>query len=338
MLLDYIGEHDLKILKTVCPDKWKYITKKLAYPYEYFNSIEDYNKPVNNLENKEFFSKLKNKCPDDKEIDRTREIIKKFNIKDGKELTELCCKSDVLLLTCVFEKFIKVSQNKFGISPLYFVSLAGYTWSCGLKYTNIKLQTLQDKELILLLENRIRGGISGVMGDRYIKSDENTNVIYFDATNLYGFGMSQSLPYNEINFETENICLEEILNTPDDNDKGYFLEVDLEYPHNIRQKTKHFPFCPENETVSKNDFGPYMKSIMPKNYVSHKKLIFDWTDKKNNLIHYRMLKFYVRHGMKIKEVHRVISFKQSKWLEKHIDFNTQKRNQAVNDFEKDFYK
>ena len=77
---------------------------------------------------------------------------------------------------------------------------------------------------------------------------------------------------------------------------------------------------------------------MPKNYVSHKKLICDWTDKKNYLIHYRMLKFYVRHGMKVKKVHSVISFKQTKWLEIYFDFNTQKRNQAVNDFEKDFYK
>ena len=96
--LDYLGENDLKLLKTEFPDKWRYLTKKLAYPYEYFNSIEDYNKPVDILENKDFFSKLKNKCPDDKEIDRTREIIKKFNIKDGKELTELYCKSDVLFV------------------------------------------------------------------------------------------------------------------------------------------------------------------------------------------------------------------------------------------------
>ena len=81
-----------------------------------------------------------------------------------------------------------------------------------------------------------------------------------------------------------------------------------------------------------------MKSILPKNYVSHKKLICEWTDKKNCLIHYRMLKFYVRHGMKINKVHSVISFKQSKWLENYIDFNSQKRNQAVSDFEKDFYK
>ena len=176
------------------------------------------------------------------------------------------------------------------------------------------------------------------MGDRYVKSDKNKKILYGDANNLYGFAMSQTLPYDDIKFETENVCLEEILNTPDYNDKGYFLEVDLEYPHNIRQKTKFFPFCPENKTVSIDDFSPYMKSIMSENYVSHKKLICDWTDKKNYLIHYRMLKFYVRHGMKIKKVHNVISFKQSKWLEKYIDFNKQKRNQAVNDFEKDFNK
>ena len=219
-LLDYIGENDPKILKTEIPDKWKYLTKNLAYPYENFNTIEDYKKPVDNLENKNFFSKLKNKCPDDKEIDRTREIIRKFNIKDGQELTELYCKSDVLLLACVFEKFIKVSQNEFGISPLYFVSLPGYTWECGLKYTNIKLQTLQDKDMILLLENGIRGCISGVMGDRFVKSDKNKNIIYIDCTYSYGYSMSQSLHYDDIEFETENVGLEEILNTPDDSDIG----------------------------------------------------------------------------------------------------------------------
>ena len=196
--LDYIGENDLKILKTEFPDKLRYLTNKLAYLYEYFNSIEDYNKPVDNLENKDFFSKLKNKCPDDKEIDRTREFVKKFNIKDGKELTELYCKSDVLLLTCVFEKFKKVSQNEFGISPLYFVSLPRYTWICGLKHTNIRLQTLQDKEMILILENGIKGGKSGIMGDRYVKSDENKNILYVDANNLYAFSMSQPLPYDNI--------------------------------------------------------------------------------------------------------------------------------------------
>ena len=81
-----------------------------------------------------------------------------------------------------------------------------------------------------------------------------------------------------------------------------------------------------------------MKEIKPETYNQTKKLICDWSDEKNYLIHYRMLKFYVRHGMLVDKVHVVISFKQCKWLEKYINFKTQKRNQAVNDFEKGFYR
>ena len=51
-----------------------------------------------------------------------------------------------------------------------------------------------------------------------------------------------------------------------------------------------------------------------------------------------MLKFYVRHGMVVEKIHEIISFKQSKWLESYNSFNTQKRNKAKNDFEKDFFK
>ena len=67
-------------------------------------------------------------------------------------------------------------------------------------------------------------------------------------------------------------------------------------------------------------------------------MICDWSDKKNYLIQYMMLKLYVIHGMVVNKVPNMISFRQSKWLEKYINFITQKRNQAVNDFEKDFYK
>ena len=78
-----------------------------------------------------------------------------------------------MLLTCVFEKFMIVSVNGFGINPLYCVSLPGYTWQCDLNYTANILQTLQGKDTISLLENNIRGGISSVMGGRYVKSNVN---------------------------------------------------------------------------------------------------------------------------------------------------------------------
>ena len=117
--------------------------------------------------------------------------------------------------------------------------------------------------MILLIEKNIRGGISSVMGDRYVKSDENKKILYIDATNLYGHSMSQMLPYDEIKFE-KDICLEEILNTPDDNEIGYFIEADLKYPDNIKEKTKKFPFCPENKKINpKEKYNDYMNKIKP---------------------------------------------------------------------------
>ena len=182
-LLIYIGENDVELLKMEIPDKWKYLTKKLAYLYEFFNCVEDYQKPVNNLKKEDFFSKLKNKYPDDEETQRTKQIIEKTNIRNGEELTEIYLKSDVVLLACVFEKFIKVSVNESGINPLYCVSLPGYTWQCGLKYTGINLQTLQDKDIILLLKNNFRGGISSVMGNRYVKNSDNKKILIIFMVN-----------------------------------------------------------------------------------------------------------------------------------------------------------
>ena len=92
-----------------------------------------------------------------------------------------------------------------------------------------------------------------------------------------------------------------------------------------------------NKKLNPDDFSDYMKEILP-DTCTQKKLICDYSDKKNYLIHYRMLKFYIRHGMIVDKVHDIISIKQSRWLEKYIKFNTQKTNQVVNDFEKDSYK
>ena len=84
------------------------------------------------------------------------------------------------------------------VSILYIALVyPGYTWQCEVKYTGMNLQTLQDRGMILLLENNIRGDVSSVMGDRYVKSDESKKILYVDANNLYGHSMSEPLPYDE---------------------------------------------------------------------------------------------------------------------------------------------
>ena len=79
------------------------------------------------------------------------------------------------------------------------------------------------------------------MGDKYIVSDDNRKLINIGANNLYGNSMSQPLPNGEIKFD-KIVKLEDILNTPDDSDIGYFVEVDLEFSDKLKDKPNTFHF------------------------------------------------------------------------------------------------
>ena len=101
---------------------------------------------------------------------------------------------DVLQIADLLENFVAEATLEYSINPLYSYSQPGYTWKAGLKRSKIKLDFMKDEEILLLLENYIRGGTLKVMGPRYIESDENTKLLYIDANYLYGRAMSQYLP------------------------------------------------------------------------------------------------------------------------------------------------
>ena len=69
-----------------------------------------------------------------------------------------------------------------------------------------------------------------------------------------------------------------------------------------------------------------------------KKLISNLGNKTNYVVHYRNLQLYLSLEMKLTKIHRVLKFKQSDWMKKYIEFNTKKRMNAANDFEKDIFK
>ena len=132
----YISGNDLSKLKTEIYDKWKHLSKKLAYPYEYIDSLDDYQKPVNNFFKKGIFSKLKNFYPNDNGIERTDETFKIFKKKNGEVLTKLYLKSHAkfFIQTYVSENFVRVANNEFDINLLSSIRSLGCTWFCGLKY------------------------------------------------------------------------------------------------------------------------------------------------------------------------------------------------------------
>ena len=119
------------------------------------------------------------------------------------------------------------------------------------------------------------------MGDRYVKSDENNKILCIDSTILYDHSMSETLPHDEIelwhghpDFHVNK--LEEFLENSIDSDISYFLEIDLRYPENKKNKEN----CSGNNNIHKDESNDYMEMIKPKNYTKAEKLICNWSDKK----------------------------------------------------------
>ena len=131
------------------------------------------------------------------------------------------------------------------------------------------------------------------------------------------------------------------MSTDKKSDTGYILEVDLEYPKELRKLHNDYRLAPEKLTVTNDLLSKYCKQIADKyeiNVGDVKKLIPNLGNKTKYVVHYKNLQFYLCLGMKQTKIHRVLKFKQSDWMKNYIDFNTKKRMCATNDFEKDFFK
>ena len=331
--------------------KLKLMSKKGVYPYDF---MDDYSKFYNErLPSKEKFHNILNdKHITDEEYEHAKEVWKAFNLKDMGEYHDLYLVSDVLLLTDVFENFRSHCLNYYKLDPCHYFMSPGLSWDAMLRMTGIRLELMTDIDMYQFIEKGIRGGVSyisnryGNANNKYMKEyDEKVPskyIMYLDANNLYGWAMSQYLPTGNFKWMTDKeISKTNLGKYKADSKEGLILEVDLEYPKELHDLHNDYPIAPEKVKVSNDMLSAYCKKI-PKNYnistglVS--KLIPTLRDKKEYVLHYRNLQLYLDLGLKLKKIHRVLRFDQSPWLKSYIDFNTEKRKNAKNQFEKDFLK
>jgi len=221
-----------------------------------------------------------------------------------------------------------------------------------LKMTDIKLELITHIDMFHFIEKGLRGGISYICNryakanNKYMKTyDEKAPskyyIMYLDANNLYGWAMSQYLPTGNFSWLTEQqIDNIDLAKYNENSNKGLILEVDLEYSENLHDM-HDYPIAAEKINVKEDMLSDYSKTIQKKYNISIglvKKLIPTLKNEEKYVLHYRNLQLYLDLGLKLNKVHRVLEFDQSPWLQQYIDFNTQKRTNAKNSFEKDFFK
>ena len=236
----------------------------------------------------------------------------------------------MVLLANVFEAFRDTCLRHYSLDPAHFYTSPGLAWRACLKRTGIRLELLTNPDMLLMFEQGIRGGITQAvrkyasandkyMGDKFNLNEDATYLQYLDVNNLYGWAMSQPLPTE--GFKWVDVNPNEISELATRTDKGYILEVDVSYPKDLHD--------------SHNDL-PFMCERMEMNGVE--KLVLNLRDKKNYVIHIQALNQALQHRLRLDRIHRAIEFVQSPRLKTYIDFNTQLRTAATNDFGKDFFK
>ena len=346
------GTDEFPIMQRSFPEenKRKLLLKKGIYPYEYMDSFERFAE-TQLPEKKKFYSSLIGRGITEEEYSRAKQVWAEFGCRNLGDYHDLYVKTDTLQLADVFENFRKVCQEKYGLDPAHYYSAPGLSWDALLKKTEVELDLLTDMDMHLMIERGMRGGIS-MVSKRHAKAnnprvegyepEQSTSYItYLDANNLYGWAMSLPLPNKNFHWKRVMPTEEQIMKMKWNAKKGWILEVDLEYPAHLHDAHNDYPLAPEKKKIKPRQMSDFQRRLMADLDLTTpetEKLLLTLEDKEKYVVHYRNLQFYLRQGMRMKNVNRVIEFDQEPWMEPYIRMNTEFRKQARNDFETDFYK
>ncbi|XP_050066082.1 uncharacterized protein LOC126555168 [Aphis gossypii] len=207
--------------------------------------------------------------------------------EEGKE-NDLYLKTDVTILTDVFENFRDLCLSTLSLDPAHYMTVPGFAFDCMLKYTKVKLEKLTDYNMLLYFESSIRGGICqsvkrytkanipNIKGLNYNPNKSFSWITYLDCVNLYGKSMLNELPFKDFGWVDDlNIDVTKI---PDDSKVGYILEVDIDYPEYLHEKHNDFPFLPLNECPpnSKSWWRSIQKFGLVSDYNDSSSIIGTW--------------------------------------------------------------
>ena len=328
------------------------MTRKGCFPYEYMSSPSKFEQT--RLPPREaFYSKLNESEVDEHDYRHAEKVWEIFNVRNLKQFHDIYLTSDVTLLADVFENFRKLSMTHYHLDPLHYYTAPGLFFDACLRMTGARVEPFTDPEMLHFVEKAIRGGVATI-SNRYCKPNNpyvegydstqpSTYLAYVDCNNLYGLSQSSPMPYGGFRFLTpREIQNFDVMTKGVEDDEGFILEVDLDYPDNLHDLHNDYPLAPEKIPVHETMLSPLQKKMKEKLGCKKQgegtKLIPNLYPKRNYVLHYRNLQFYLTHGMRLVKIHRVLRFRQKRWLKPFVDFNTRMRRDATTEEAKAMFK
>ena len=350
------GNHAFTILdqcltKPVDKEFKQLLLRKGTFCYEFFTSLEVLKNTLEIPPKECFYSRLKACDISDSDYAHAKKTFSALKCDNMCDYMEYYCFLDTVLLAEVVSEFRRVVYEEARLDCSYYVSLPSLAFDCMLKTLDEPIELCSDPDMVLMFEAGIRGGVSYISNRRAVLTPEecempemelNHNIIYLDANNLYSVGQSAPLPMGDYRWlhSSEYDSFDWVkLGEDVDRPEGYILEADIHYPESLHLSHDEFPMAPERKNITYSDLSPYSKECLQLfkgksqmlRYTSEK-LCGTLGTKTKYIVHYRNLALYLRHGLQLGKVHRVIGFRQKPFVKKFIERMTLKRAQAKTPF------
>ena len=330
----------------------KLLLQKGVFPYQYMTSLEKLDDPKLPSQSDFYNDLTKSECSDE-DYSHAQKVFKQFKCTSLKDYQNLYMRLDVSLLADVFQNFRKLSMKNYGLDPVHFFTSPSLSWSACLKTTKTEIDLIVDPEMSNFIDSGFLGGVSFARNP-YLKANNpkcsgynpdlpEKYILLLDANNLYGHAMKQALPYGGFEWEDElsQFTEEKIKSLGDCSEIGYMFQVDLDYPQELHHEHSQYPLAPEHMVIDDQDLSSWQLSIRDQQRIpasKNAKLCLTLKPKHKYVLHYRNLKLYLNLGMKLVKIHKCLKFKQSKWMERYIDINTEIRREGVDKCTKDLAK
>ena len=352
-LMDKGPDHFVYVNKFIKDNEQRELLKqKGIFPYNYMKDVRVLRKK--HLPKKEeFFNDLTCQHITKDEYDFAQKVWDRFSCKTFQDYMEIYLLADCLLLCDVFENFRSNCLQQYNIDPCYYFSAPHFTFDAFLRHSSLTLELLSDINQYLFIIKGIRGGMSmvskrhAVANNKYVEgynsSKSSSFILYLDANNLYGRAMQEYLPWKHFEWMSPHqLNYDFIKRLEPEGEVRCIIQCSLEYPVALHDYHSDYPLAPIKKSIPYGMLSPVARMICDKHKLKRttnvEKLLATVEDKDFYILHYRNLQLYVSLGLRVKKIHAGIIFKQGPIMKSYVDFNSEKRTQATNKFDTDFYK
>ena len=342
------------------------VLHKNLFPYKFFVSPDRLDTTIDNFErifrpapdNLQYFSENVTVAQLEENYPKFEEICALFRVRTARDYHDIYLLCDVMEITDVFMKARDSIHETHKIDICKYIGMPGATWAAFWKNTpGLHLPLYSDTRMAEFIAENTRGGVTSAP-KRYAKATPRSSILYLDVNGLYPYVMQKyKYPCGKLEWlylesvsrsDPQDYFMNVLCPKLKEEGKGCFIAVDLEFPPEVKKKTAQFPFAPNHELLhdcyydEDGEMYPFLKRWSEANGGEKMKafhgLVGTLKKKIEYGVHWKLLRWYVKHGARITKLYHGMKFDEGDYLQEYVRLNIGLRNEVSDEMRKLVYK